>query len=56
VLREDGTAIPGLYAAGNTSALVMGRTYAGPGATLGPAMTFAWLAVKDLAAAAGKPS
>jgi 3-oxosteroid 1-dehydrogenase len=52
VLREDGTVIPGLYAAGNTSALVMGRTYAGPGATLGPAMTFAYLAVKDLAAAA----
>jgi 3-oxosteroid 1-dehydrogenase len=50
VLREDGTVIPGLYAAGNTSALVMGRTYAGPGATLGPAMTFAYLAVKDLAA------
>jgi 3-oxosteroid 1-dehydrogenase len=49
VLREDRTPIPGLYAAGNTSALVMGRTYAGPGATLGPAMTFAYLAVKDLA-------
>jgi 3-oxosteroid 1-dehydrogenase len=51
VLRPDGTAIPGLYAAGNTSALVMGRTYAGPGATLGPAMTFGYLAAKDLAAA-----
>jgi 3-oxosteroid 1-dehydrogenase len=49
VLRPDGSAIPGLYAAGNTSALVMGRTYAGPGATLGPAMTFAYLAAKDLA-------
>jgi 3-oxosteroid 1-dehydrogenase len=49
VLREDRSVIPGLYAAGNTSALVMGHTYAGPGATLGPGMTFAYLAVHDLA-------
>jgi 3-oxosteroid 1-dehydrogenase len=48
VLREDGTHIPGLYAAGNASAPVMGRTYAGPGATLGPAMTFGYLAAKDI--------
>lgn len=48
VLREDGTAIAGLYAAGNASAPVMGRTYAGPGATLGPAMTFGYLAVRDI--------
>jgi 3-oxosteroid 1-dehydrogenase len=54
VLREDRSVIPGLYAAGNTSALVMGRTYAGPGATLGPAMTFAYLAVKDAAGAASR--
>lgn len=51
VLREDGRAIPGLYAIGNCSAAVMGRTYAGPGATLGPAMTFGYLAAQDLAAA-----
>ena len=49
VLGPDGSAIPGLYAAGNTSALVMGRSYAGPGATLGPAMTFGYLAALDLA-------
>jgi 3-oxosteroid 1-dehydrogenase len=49
VLREDGTPIPGLYAAGNAAAPVMGRTYAGPGATLGPAMTFGYLAALDLA-------
>ncbi|HEY0448031.1 3-oxosteroid 1-dehydrogenase [Actinophytocola sp.] len=48
VLREDGTHIPGLYAAGNASAPVMGRTYAGPGATLGPAMTFGYLAAMDI--------
>jgi len=52
VLRADGSVIGGLYAAGNTSALVMGRSYAGPGATIGPAMTFGYLAALD---AAGQP-
>jgi 3-oxosteroid 1-dehydrogenase len=49
VLRPDGSVIPGLYAAGNVSAAVMGRTYAGPGATIGPAMVFGYLAALDLA-------
>ena len=49
VLREDGTVIEGLYAVGNSSAPVMGHTYAGPGATIGPAMTFGYLAVLDMA-------
>ena len=44
VLREDGSAIAGLYAVGNCAASVMGSTYPGAGSTLGPAMTFAWLA------------
>lgn len=56
VLREDGSAIDGLYAIGNCSAAVMGRTYAGPGATLGPAMTFGYLAAQDIAARAGQGS
>jgi len=51
VLRADGTVIGGLYAAGNTSAMVMGRSYAGPGATIGPAMTFGYLAALDAAGA-----
>lgn len=49
VLREDGSVVEGLYAAGNVSSAVMGRTYAGPGATIGPALTFGWLAVEHLA-------
>ncbi|HEY9545448.1 MAG TPA: FAD-dependent oxidoreductase [Solimonas sp.] len=49
VLREDGSAIDGLYATGNTSAAVMGPTYGGAGSTLGPAMTFAYVAVRDIA-------
>ncbi|NKF21996.1 FAD-dependent oxidoreductase [Solimonas marina] len=49
VLREDGSVIAGLYATGNTSAAVMGPTYAGAGSTLGPAMTFGYLAARDLA-------
>ncbi|MGI5164094.1 FAD-dependent oxidoreductase [Spirillospora sp. CA-253888] len=50
VLREDGTAITGLYATGNCSASVMGETYPGPGATLGPSMTFGYAAVTHLLA------
>ncbi len=49
VLRPDGSAIPGLYAAGNVSSAVMGRTYAGPGATIGPALTFGYLAAETIA-------
>lgn len=44
VLREDGSVIEGLYAAGNNSASVMGHTYPGPGSTLGPASVFGYLA------------
>ena len=49
VLRADGTVIDGLYAAGNVSGPVMGHTYAGPGATIGPAITFGYLAALDIA-------
>ncbi|MEU8248864.1 FAD-dependent oxidoreductase [Nonomuraea sp. NPDC048916] len=46
VLREDGSAIPGLYAAGNTTASVMGRTYPGPGSTIAPAVVFGYRAAQ----------
>jgi 3-oxosteroid 1-dehydrogenase len=49
VLRTDGSVIPGLYAAGNSSAAVMGHSYAGAGSTIGPAMTFGYIAANDLA-------
>jgi len=52
VLGQDGTPIRGLYAIGNCSASVTGRYYPGAGATLGPAMTFGFLAAEHIA---GKP-
>jgi len=56
VLREGGSVIEGLYAVGNTSDAVMGPTYAGAGSTLGPAMTFAYIAARDIAqSAASQP-
>lgn len=48
VLDGDGVAIAGLYAAGNTTASVMGHSYPGAGGTLGPAMTFAYLGATHL--------
>jgi succinate dehydrogenase/fumarate reductase flavoprotein subunit len=43
--------IPGLYAAGNDALSIMGGNYPGPGITLGPAMTFGWIAARHLAGA-----
>lgn len=50
VLREDGSVIDGLYVSGNSSASVMGRTYPGPGSTLGPAAVFGYIAASHIAA------
>ena len=43
VLDTAGAPIPGLYAAGNATASVMGRTYPGAGSTIGPATVFGYL-------------
>ncbi|MDG9724461.1 FAD-dependent oxidoreductase [Streptomyces sp. DH41] len=49
VLGTDGGPVPGLYAAGNTSASFTGRVYPGPGVPIGTAMVFASLAVRHMA-------
>jgi 3-oxosteroid 1-dehydrogenase len=45
-LKEDGTVIPGLYATGNSTASVMGRTYPGAGASISPSFIFGWVAAR----------
>jgi 3-oxosteroid 1-dehydrogenase len=46
VLRDDGSAIPGLYATGISTASVMGRIYPGAGSSVGPSFVFGWIAAK----------
>lgn len=48
VLKQNGEPIPGLYAIGNCSASMMGRTYPGAGGTMGPAMTFGYIIAREL--------
>jgi 3-oxosteroid 1-dehydrogenase len=49
VLDQRGAPIAGLYAAGNTSASIMGRSYPGAGGTIGPALCFGFLAAEHAA-------
>jgi succinate dehydrogenase/fumarate reductase flavoprotein subunit len=49
VLRKDGAAIAGLYACGNDMGSIMNGNYPGPGITLGPALTFGYIAGRHLA-------
>lgn len=49
VLDANKRPIKGLYAAGNDALSIMGGNYPGPGITLGPAMTFGWIAAHHLA-------
>ena len=52
VLREDGTPIEGLYATGISTASVMGRAYAGAGASVGPSFVWGYVAARDAVGAA----
>ncbi|MGD0698712.1 MAG: FAD-dependent oxidoreductase [Trebonia sp.] len=53
VLGYQVPVIDGLYAAGNTSASVLGAIYGGGGSCIGPSVTFGYIAGRHLA---GKPS
>ena len=54
VLTSTGEPIPGLYAAGNDAASIMAGTYPGAGITLGPAITFGYIAALQAAEAQSK--
>lgn len=49
VLDGHGTPIPGLYATGNITATVMGRTYPGAGASIANTMVFGYVAARHAA-------
>jgi 3-oxosteroid 1-dehydrogenase len=49
VLRADGSVIPGLYAAGVSTASVMGPVYPGAGGSVGPSCVFGYIAAKHAA-------
>ena len=56
VLRADGTVIDGLYATGNCTASVMGRTYPGAGASIGASFVFGWRAAQHMIRAGVAPA
>lgn len=47
VINQEGEVLEGLYATGNCSAVLMGSTYPGAGGTIGPSMTFGFIAAED---------
>jgi 3-oxosteroid 1-dehydrogenase len=49
VTTADGSVIHGLYATGTTTASMMGNVYAGAGASVGPSMTFGYIAARHAA-------
>ena len=51
VLGEDGAPISRLYAVGNDAASIMGGNYPGGGITLGPAITFGYIAARHMSGA-----
>ena len=48
VIGADGQPIPGLHAIGNCAASAMGESYPGAGVTIGPALTFGYIAASHL--------
>ncbi|MGO3983007.1 FAD-dependent oxidoreductase [Pseudomonas sp. SAS7] len=56
VLNRTGQPIAGLYAVGNDMNSLMKGTYPGPGITLGPALTFGWLAANHITARLQAPA
>ncbi len=56
VVRADGSVIEGLYATGVSTASPMGRVYPGAGASVGPSMTFGWIAAKHAAGLDNQPA
>ncbi|RKP57609.1 FAD-dependent oxidoreductase [Pararobbsia silviterrae] len=55
VLNGDGAAIGGLYAVGNDACSIMGGNYPGAGITLGPALTFGYIAGNAIVRAGEQP-
>jgi succinate dehydrogenase/fumarate reductase flavoprotein subunit len=56
VVRDDGSPIPGLYAAGNTSASIMRDRYPAPGSPIATAMVFAYRAARHMSGPAAARS
>ena len=54
VVNAKDQPIPGLYAVGNDQSSVFGGAYPGPGSTLGPAMTFGYIAARHVAGIHGQ--
>jgi 3-oxosteroid 1-dehydrogenase len=55
VLKADGSPIEGLYACGISTASPWGGVYPGAGASVGPSMTFGWIAARHAAGLGNQP-
>ena len=55
VINAQGRPIAGLYAAGNDAASIMGGEYTGAGITLGPGLTFGFIAAQHIADRSAAP-
>ncbi|MGB1850888.1 MAG: FAD-binding protein [Candidatus Micropelagos thuwalensis] len=51
VIKKNGKPIEGLYAIGNNAASSMGESYPGAGVTIGPALTFGYIAARHMSGA-----